>query len=295
MLLAVVVSRFLARATRLPVPLVQIALGAAVFYSSLTSVELDPDVFFLLLLPPLLFLDDWRIPKDDLLREAPTIVTLALLRFIWVWASMTVAFFGVRSQDALPASARWRVVLAMSMAGVRGAITLAAVLTLPVKMIDGTPFPGRDLAIFLAAGVIVLSLVLATPGLPRALRGLDLPLDAAPFADEERARKAGAEAALRAVESAQDALPAGTEGADLRAQASARVAALYRIAQTGARDRSSRGALQRLKAKAPDCCSVSGRQARPVPSPKGPGDHGLQRPRTPPSAARRSFAPSHPK
>ena len=40
---------------------------------------MNPDVFFLLLLPPLLlFLDGWHTPKDDLLREAPTIVTLAL-------------------------------------------------------------------------------------------------------------------------------------------------------------------------------------------------------------------------
>ncbi len=78
MLLAVVASRLIARAVRLPVPLIQIALGCGVFYSGLTSVALDPDVFFLLLLPPLLFLDGWRIPKDDLRRDAPTVVTLAL-------------------------------------------------------------------------------------------------------------------------------------------------------------------------------------------------------------------------
>ena len=38
----------------------------------------------------------------------------------------------------------------MSVAGVRGAITLAGVLTLPLVLNDGTPFPARDLAIFLA-------------------------------------------------------------------------------------------------------------------------------------------------
>jgi len=74
----VVVSRYVARITRAPVPLVQIALGAAIFYAHVIEVDLDPEVFFVLLLPPLLFLDGWRIPKDQLLREAPTILTLAL-------------------------------------------------------------------------------------------------------------------------------------------------------------------------------------------------------------------------
>ena len=55
----------------------QIALGAADFQLHLIEVDLDPEVFFVLLLPPLLFLDGRRIPKDELLREAPTILTLA--------------------------------------------------------------------------------------------------------------------------------------------------------------------------------------------------------------------------
>ncbi len=72
------ISGFLARATWVPVPLVQIALGALIYYSSLTSVVLNPEVFFLLFLPPLLFLDGWRIPKDSLFRDASTILKLAL-------------------------------------------------------------------------------------------------------------------------------------------------------------------------------------------------------------------------
>ena len=76
-LFAVMISGFLARATRVPVPLVQIALGALIYYSSLTSVVLNPEVFFLLFLPPLLFLDGWRIPKDSLFRDASTILKLA--------------------------------------------------------------------------------------------------------------------------------------------------------------------------------------------------------------------------
>src|SRR3546814_6627662 len=37
-----------------------------------------PELFLLLFLPPLLFLDGWRIPKDELLKDASTVVELAL-------------------------------------------------------------------------------------------------------------------------------------------------------------------------------------------------------------------------
>jgi Na+/H+ antiporter len=80
LLLAVVVSGALARMSRqrLPRPLVQIALGAAIASVANLGVELKPDIFFLLFLPPLLFLDGWRIPKEGLFRDKGTILELAL-------------------------------------------------------------------------------------------------------------------------------------------------------------------------------------------------------------------------
>jgi CPA1 family monovalent cation:H+ antiporter len=50
--------------------------------------------------------------------------------------------------------------LLLSLTGAKGAITLAVVLTIPLTLNDGTPFPERDLIIFLASGVILLSLLL---------------------------------------------------------------------------------------------------------------------------------------
>jgi len=41
-------------------------------------VTLDPEIFFLLFLPPLLFLDGWRIPREELFKDGKTIVELAL-------------------------------------------------------------------------------------------------------------------------------------------------------------------------------------------------------------------------
>ncbi len=65
LLLAVVVSGALARMSpvALPLPLVQIAIGALIAAVADLGVELRPDIFFLLFLPPLLFLDGWRIPR----------------------------------------------------------------------------------------------------------------------------------------------------------------------------------------------------------------------------------------
>ena len=80
MLAAVVVSGILVRVNPFPVPtpLVQIAFGAVIAAVSHYEVRLDPEIFFLLFLPPLLFLDGWRIPKEGLLRDKGMILELAL-------------------------------------------------------------------------------------------------------------------------------------------------------------------------------------------------------------------------
>ncbi|HWW71800.1 MAG TPA: cation:proton antiporter, partial [Duganella sp.] len=80
MLLAVVASAYIKRLLppAIPLPLVQIALGALVAAKSSHGVDLEPELFFLAFLPPLLFLDGWRIPKSGLLRDKGTILELAL-------------------------------------------------------------------------------------------------------------------------------------------------------------------------------------------------------------------------
>ena len=80
LLLAVVVSGILSRIlpSALPRPLVQIGLGALIGAFAGVRVELDPELFFLLLVPPLLFLDGWCIPKDELFRDSGAILGLAL-------------------------------------------------------------------------------------------------------------------------------------------------------------------------------------------------------------------------
>lgn len=149
---------------------------------------------------------------------------LFALRFGWVWVSLRIGLHRSGRHGQRPSG---RLVAAMSLAGVRGAITLAGVLTLPLLLADGRPFPTRDLAIFLAAAVIILSLLLGSFALPRLLRGLEVPEAGDDDRALDRARHEAALAAVAAVERAQHALPAAQANPDLYASASVRVMALY--------------------------------------------------------------------
>ncbi|PZU08273.1 Na+/H+ antiporter [Sphingomonas sp.] len=153
---------------------------------------------------------------------------LAFLRFAWVWASLRLTILRKKNRGDSPQTPDWRLVAAMSFAGVRGAITLAGVLTLPLALADGTPYPARDLAIFLAAGVIIVSLILASVALPILLKGLTMPPEPSRQAEEDAARVAAAEAAIRAIERRQHALAEDQGEADRYATAGAHVMDLYR-------------------------------------------------------------------
>jgi CPA1 family monovalent cation:H+ antiporter len=155
------------------------------------------------------------------------VAALAALRFAWVWVSFRLTLFRARGTTPYR-QPDWRLVTAMSFAGVRGAITLAGVLTIPLTLNDGTAFPARDLAIFLAAGVIITSLILASIGLPLLLRGLIMPAEPSRQAEEDRARVIAAHAALEAIENTQHRLGEGRNDVDVYAAAGARIMDLYR-------------------------------------------------------------------
>lgn len=155
------------------------------------------------------------------------VAALAALRFVWVWTSLKLTLFRKRGKNA-PPKVGWRLVAVMSLAGVRGAITLAGILTLPFVLGDGSPMPARNLAIFLAAGVIIVSLVLATVALPRLLKGVELPPEPSHLEDEDRSRVAAASAAMRAIEDTQHAMAEGKSNPDLYAETAARLMEVYR-------------------------------------------------------------------
>ena len=152
---------------------------------------------------------------------------LATLRFVWVWGALKFSLFRRRYSNEPIEVPHWRIIAATSLAGVRGAITLAGVLTLPLLLADGSAFPARDLAIFLAAAVILISLIVASLGLPRLLDGLELPPEKAEHQEADHARREAARAAIVAIEQTQLRHTASTTQAELYTQAAGRLLGFY--------------------------------------------------------------------
>jgi CPA1 family monovalent cation:H+ antiporter len=95
LLLAVAIIAASARFLPLPLPLLLIGGGVALsLLPALASVRLDPEVFFLLFIPPLLFSDAWLIPKRDLVKVLRPVLLLA---FGLVFATVVVVGFAMHA------------------------------------------------------------------------------------------------------------------------------------------------------------------------------------------------------
>ncbi|TXI07909.1 MAG: Na+/H+ antiporter, partial [Rhizobium sp.] len=156
------------------------------------------------------------------------VLALLALRALWVWGTLGLMVLR-KDGDRRPfQTSAWRVVAAASLAGVRGAVTLAGVFALPLTLDNGTPFPARDLAIFLAAGVIVVSLITANLGLPYVLAGAAPLPEPVRQREEDEARIAAARAAIEAIERRLQTIPPEQRPIDIQMEIAARVMELYR-------------------------------------------------------------------
>ncbi len=132
---------------------------------------------------------------------------LMMLRLAWVWASAYLRFYfhwGWSGGHARPDPRRMFIV---GWAAVRGSVTLATALSVPLFTSTGLPFPERDLVVFLAASTIVLTLLLNGLPLPWLLRRLQAPVDMDGQLEEDAARVAVAQAGIAAVRSLLPQLP----------------------------------------------------------------------------------------
>ena len=92
----------------------------------------------------------------------------------------------------------------ISWAGMRGAVSLAAALSIPLATDAGAPFPHRDLIIFLTFTVILGTLVLQGLTLPALIRTLRIEPDTSEEEEDAQARIRAAEAALARLETLTD-------------------------------------------------------------------------------------------
>jgi monovalent cation/hydrogen antiporter len=125
-------------------------------------------------------------------------------RLVW---SFTVVFL-IRAIDRRPQQrlrrSSWRVRLINSWAGMRGAVSLAAALALPLETDAGTPLPDRDLILFITFALILVTIVGQGLTLPWLIRRLGVQEDGTDEAHEEiRARLVAAEAALRSLDAVE--------------------------------------------------------------------------------------------
>jgi CPA1 family monovalent cation:H+ antiporter len=122
-----------------------------------------------------------------------TVAVVIATRFIWVYPAALLPRWlnpSLARRDPLPP---WRWLFFLGFVGVRGVVSLAAALAIPLYTAEGTPFPDRDLILFVTFGVIVVTLIGQGSLLPALVRWLKLGEHAA----SERQREHDAELAAR--------------------------------------------------------------------------------------------------
>jgi monovalent cation/hydrogen antiporter len=134
----------------------------------------------------------------SLVGEAAVIaLAVIVIRILWVFPATYIPRWlipRVREHDPYP-PLRYPAFVAWN--GMRGAVTIAAALLIPLTTDAGTPFPGRELIIFFAFAVVLATLVVQGLSLPAVIRALGLEEDdGGAEAEEALARVRGAEAAL---------------------------------------------------------------------------------------------------
>ncbi|EHD23079.1 MULTISPECIES: Na+/H+ antiporter [Brenneria] len=163
--------------------------------TSITQAELDPTV------------ETWMLFTDIAIIYA----ALLLLRFSWLWVMKRYSLHIQKKKPMVFAEFTTRELWIASFAGVRGAITLAGVLSIPLLLTDGTAFPSRYQLVFIATGVILFSLLCGVLALPLLLRGIVV-ADKAAYAKEERmARSSMAEVAINSLHKMEERLAADRE------------------------------------------------------------------------------------
>jgi Na+/H+ antiporter len=126
--------------------------------------------------------------------------TVIATRLAWVfpftylprWVSRRL-----RGRDPAPP---WQLTALVGWTGMRGAVSLAAALAIPLQTDAGAPFPGRELIIFLAFSVILVTLVLESLSLPPLARMLGVEDDGRAEKEETKARIRAADSALERLE-----------------------------------------------------------------------------------------------
>ncbi len=139
--------------------------------------------------------------RELVIATAWTTLIAVTARFIWVFpATYIPRWFSQRLRKRDPAPP-WQSPFFLAFTGMRGVNSLAVALAIPFMVLDGQPFPHRDLILFVTFGVIIITLIGQGLMLPYVVRWLGLSrLGKKEHKDEIRAELRARQAALKQVE-----------------------------------------------------------------------------------------------
>lgn len=151
--------------------------------------------------------EPWKMAADVFGLVLAIYALMMVLRFSWVYGYWHVSGRVRRLLNKprrFAGKSKFTLSAVLTLGGVRGAVTLAGVMSLPLLLDDGHAFPERDLLILIAAGVILVSLLIACVILPFILPYL--PQDNLEVREQElnRHRSKVLEAAIRYLESVEE-------------------------------------------------------------------------------------------
>lgn len=128
-------------------------------------------------------------PMGQLLGWAGIILAgVVVIRMVWVFPGAYLPrMVSARVRESEP-KPDWRAVVVIGWTGLRGVVSLAAALALPMETERGLPFPYRNLILFLSFAVIVGTLLLQGLSLRGLIARMGLPEDKASEEEELQAR-----------------------------------------------------------------------------------------------------------
>lgn len=138
-------------------------------------------------------------------------LAVTLIRIVWVFAAAYVPRWmspKLRARDPYP---KWQHVAIVGWTGMRGVVSLAAALALPLTTNNNLPFPGRDLILVMTFVVILATLVGQGLTLPGLIRWLGVKDDGLNEMEERDARLRANREALAWLNETKQAHPAKAE------------------------------------------------------------------------------------
>lgn len=136
-----------------------------------------------------------RLPGTTLALYASAVcLTVVVVRLLWVFAQGLLPI--TNEPEHAEGKADWSHVAVLAWSGMRGGVSLAAALAIPIETASG-PFPERRLIIFLTFCVLLATLVIQGGTLPLLLRWLKVRDDGTDAREEGVALAHTAKAALK--------------------------------------------------------------------------------------------------